>query len=194
MLRISIVSLWRPGMEAHLHWGICVDLQGLQDLELTPPKDVLFIIGDWNAKVGSGVWPWSTKWSRAYANRVLPREHTGHGKHPLLTIQELTLHMKITGCSIPKSDWLHSLQLKLEKLYTIRKIRLEADCSSDHKILIVKFRLILKKVGKNTQSFRYDLNQILNDYTVYVTNIQGIRSDRQCLKNCGRRFITLNRR
>ena len=86
------------------------------------------------------------------------------------------------------------MQLKLEKLYTIRKIRLEADCSSDHKILIVKFRLILKKVGKTTQSFRFDLNQIPNDYTVYVTNIQGIRSDRQGLKNCGRRFIILNRR
>ena len=67
------------------------DLQDL--LELTPKKDVLFIIGDWNAKVESSrdtwsnrqVWPWSTKWSRAKANRVLPREHTGHSKHPLPT-------------------------------------------------------------------------------------------------------------
>ena len=61
------------------------------------------------------------------------------------------------------------MQLKLEKLYTIRKIRLEADCSSDHKILIVKFRLILKKVGKTTRPFRYDLNQIPYDHTVEVT-------------------------
>jgi len=56
----------------------------------------LFIIGDWKAKVGSQetpgnrqVWPWSTKWSRAKANRVLPREHSGHNKHPLSTTQEL---------------------------------------------------------------------------------------------------------
>ena len=38
------------------------------------------------------VWPWSTKWSRSKANRVLPREHTGHSKHPLPTTQEMTTH------------------------------------------------------------------------------------------------------
>ena len=44
------------------------------------------------------VWPWSTKWSRAKANRVLPREckYSGHSKHPLPTIQKITLHMDIT--------------------------------------------------------------------------------------------------
>ena len=69
------------------------DLQDL--LELTPPKDVLFTMGDWNAKVGSQempwynrhIWPWSTEWSRAKANRVLPRECTGHSKNPLPTTQ-----------------------------------------------------------------------------------------------------------
>ena len=45
------------------------------------------------------------KWSRAKANRVLPREHTGHSKHPLPTAQEKTLHMNITRWSIQKSDW-----------------------------------------------------------------------------------------
>ena len=55
------------------------------------------------------VWPWSTKWSRAKANRVLPREHTGHSKHPLPTTQEMTLHMDITRWSTPKSDWLYYL-------------------------------------------------------------------------------------
>ena len=61
------------------------DLQDL--LELTPKKDVLFITGDWNAKVESRdtwsnrkIWPWSTKRSRSKANRVLPRERTGHSK------------------------------------------------------------------------------------------------------------------
>ena len=53
--------------------------------------------------------------------RVLPRECTGHSKHPLSTTQEKTLHMDITRWSTPKSDWLYSLQPKMEKLYTISK-------------------------------------------------------------------------
>ena len=67
------------------------------------------------------VWPWSTKWSRAKANRVLPRERTGQSKHPLPTTQEMTLYMDITRWTIPKSDWLHTLQPKTEKLYTVSK-------------------------------------------------------------------------
>ena len=58
----------------------------------------------------------------------------------------------------------------MEKLYTVSKTRLGADCGSDHELLIAKFRLKLKKIGKTTRSFRYDLNQILYDYTVEVTN------------------------
>ena len=50
------------------------------------------------------------------------------------------------------------------------KTRRGADCGSDHKLLIAKFRLKLKKVGKTTRPFRYDLNQIPYDYTVEVTN------------------------
>ena len=67
------------------------------------------------------IWPWSTKRSRAQVNRVFPREHTGHSKHPLPTTQEKTLHMDITRWSISKSDWLYSLQPKMEKLYTVSK-------------------------------------------------------------------------
>ena len=63
------------------------------------------------------IWPWSTERSRAKANRVLPRECTGDRKHPLPTTQEKTVHMDIT----PKSDWLYSLQPKMEKLYTVSK-------------------------------------------------------------------------
>ena len=76
------------------------DLQEL--LELTPQKDVLSIIGDWNAKVGCQEIPGVTNkfglgmQNRAKANRVLPRECTGHSKHPLPTTQEKTLHMDIT--------------------------------------------------------------------------------------------------
>ena len=56
------------------------------------------------------------------------------------------------------------------KFYTVSKKRLGADCSSDHELLIAKFRLKLKKVGKTTRPFRYDLNQILYGYTVEVRN------------------------
>ena len=55
------------------------------------------------------VWPWSTKWSRVKANRILPREYTGHSKHPFPTTQETTLYMNIIKQSIPKVDWLYSL-------------------------------------------------------------------------------------
>ena len=63
--------------------------------------------------------PWSTEWSRTKANRILPRECTGHNKHPLPTTQEKTLQMDSIRWSTPKSDWLYSLQPKMEKLYTV---------------------------------------------------------------------------
>ena len=58
----------------------------------------------------------------------------------------------------------------MEKLYTVSKNKPETDCSSDHELHIEKFRLKLKKVGKTTRPFRYDLNQIPYDYTMEVTN------------------------
>ena len=58
----------------------------------------------------------------------------------------------------------------MEKLYTVRKTRLGADCGSDQELLIAKFRLKLKKVGKTTRPSRYDLNQIPYDYTLEVTS------------------------
>ena len=116
------------------------------------------------------IWPWSTEWSRAKANRVLPRDCTGHSKHPLPTTQEKTLHMDITRWSTPKSDWLYSLQPKTEKLIQSAKTRLGADCGSDHELLTAKFRLKLKKIGKTTRPFMYNLNQIPYDYTVEMRN------------------------
>ena len=58
----------------------------------------------------------------------------------------------------------------MEKLYTVSKNRLAADCGSDHELLIAKLRLKLKKLGKTTRPFRYDLNQIPYHYTVEMTN------------------------
>ena len=74
------------------------------------------------------------------------------------------------------------------------KTRLGADYGSDHELLVAKFRLKLKKVGKTTRPFRYDLNQIPYDYTVEVTNrFKGLYLIK-CLKNYGWRFVTLYRR
>ena len=103
---IQVYALTSNAEEAEVE-QFCENLQDL--LELTPKTDALLIIGDWNAKVGSQAIPGVTgKFglgvSRAKANRVLPREHNGHSKHPLPTTQEKTLHMDITRWSISKSD------------------------------------------------------------------------------------------
>ena len=74
------------------------------------------------------------------------------------------------------------------------KTRPGADCGSDHELLIAKFRLKLKKVGKTTRPFKYDLNQIPYDYKGEVTNrFKGLDLI-ECLKNYGQKFITLYRR
>ena len=109
-------------------------------------------------------------WSRAKTNRVLPRERTGHSKHPLPTTQEKTLYMDITRWSTPKSDWLYSLQPKMETLYTVNKNKTRSWLWLDHELLITKFRLKFKKVWKTTRPFRYDLNHIPYDYIVEGRN------------------------
>ena len=78
-----------------------------------------------------------------------------------------------------------------EALYSQQKTRLGADCGSDHELLIGKFGLKLKKVGKTTRPFSYDLNQIPYNYTVEVTiRYEGLDLI-ECLKNYGQRFVTL---
>ena len=86
------------------------------------------------------------------------------------------------------------MQPKIEKLYIVSKIRPGADCVSDHVLLIVKFRLKLKKAGKTSRPFRYDLNQIPYDYTVEVRNRFKALDLIECLINYGSRFMTLYRR
>ena len=74
----------------------------------------------------------------------------------------------------------------MEMLYTVSK-------NSDHELLIAKFRLKLKKLGKTTRPFRYDLNQIPYDYRGEVRNrFKGLETE--CLMNYGWRFMTLYRR
>ena len=67
------------------------------------------------------IWPWSTKLSREKANRVLPRESTGHTKYPVPAAQEKALYKDITRWSTLKSDWLYSWQSKMGKPYTVSK-------------------------------------------------------------------------
>ena len=90
---ITVIQVYAPTSNAE-EAEVEQFYEDLQDLlELTPKRDVLFIIGDWNAKSRKSrntwsnrqIWPWNAEWSRAKANRVLQRERTGHSKHPLPT-------------------------------------------------------------------------------------------------------------
>ena len=127
------------------------------------------------------------------ANRVLPRERIDQSKHPLPKTQQKTLHMDITRWPTPKSDWLYSLQSKMETLYTVRKNN-TGRCGSDHELLIAKFRLKLKRVGKTIRPFRYDLSQIPYNYTVEETKRFKRLDLIECLKNYGQGFMTLYRK
>ena len=124
---ITVIQVCAPTTnveEPEFEW-LYDDLQDL--LELTPTKDVLFIIGDWNEKVGTQEIPGIIGKFDLVQNgagqrlTVLSSEHVGHSKHPFLTTKEMTLHMDITRWSILKSDRLYSLQPKMEKVYTFSK-------------------------------------------------------------------------
>ncbi|KAI4585613.1 hypothetical protein MJG53_005847 [Ovis ammon polii x Ovis aries] len=108
---ITVIQAYAPtsnAEEAEVEW-FCEDLQNL--LELTPKKDVLLLIGDWNEKVGNQETPGVTgkfgigEWNEA-GQRLIEfcQEHTGHSKHLLPRTEEKTLHVDITRWSAPKSD------------------------------------------------------------------------------------------
>ena len=128
---ITVIQVYAPtrnAEEAEVEWFY----EDLHDfLELTPKKGYLFHYRGLECKSKKSrdawsnrqVWSWSTEWSRAKANRVLPRECTGYSKHPLPKTQEKIWHMDVTRWSTPKSDWLYPLQPKMEKeaLYSQQK-------------------------------------------------------------------------
>ena len=97
---------------------------------------------------------------------TFPKFWTRHSKHPLPTTQEKTTH----GHHQMVNTEIRFIIFFAAKDGKAAKTRPGADCGSDHELLIAKFRLKCKKVGKTTRPFRYDLNRIPHDYTVEMTN------------------------
>ena len=152
------------------------DLQDL--LELTPQKDVPFIIGDWNAKVGSQETPGVTgKFGLGVQNETGQRLTEFCQENALVTANTLFQQYKgrlyrwtsQDGQYRNQIDYILCSQRWISSIQSAKKSPI-ADCGSDYKLLIAKFRLKLNKVGKTTRPFRYHLNQIPYDYTVEVTN------------------------
>ena len=149
--------------EAEVEWFY----EELQDpLELTPKKDVPFIIGNWNAKVGSQETPGVTgKFGLGVWNEAGQRLIEFYQENELVIANILFQQHKrrlYTWTSSDGQQWNQIDYILCSQRWRSStqsaKIRLGADCGSDHKLLIAKFRLKLKKVGKTTRPFRYDLN------------------------------------
>ena len=176
-LNITVIQVYVQSSnaeEAEVEW-FYEDLQDL--LELIPPKDIFFIIGDWKAKVGSQETPEVIgKLGLGVQNEA------GHG--PTKICQENTLIIANTlfqqhkrwlytwtspdGQYWNQIDYILCSQRWISSIQSA-KTRVGADCGSDHELLIAKFRLKLKKVGKTTRPSWYELNQIPYDYTMEVT-------------------------
>ena len=171
-------------------------------LELTPKKDVLLILVDWNAKPGSQETPGVTgKFGLGLQNEagqrliefcqenslVISNTHFQQHKRRLYT------WTSPDGQPWNQIDYILCSQRWRSSIQSA-KPRLGADCGSDHELFIAKFRLKLKKVGKKTRPFRYNLNQISHGYTVEVTNISKGLDLIECMMNYGWRFMTLYRR
>ena len=175
---ITVIQVYAPNSiteEAEVEW-FYEDLQDI--LELTPKKDVLFITGDWNAKVGSqersGV---TGKFGLGVQNEARQRLIEIYQENAQVIANTLFQQRKRRLYTWTSPDGQHRNQTdyilcsqRWRSSIQSTKIRPGADCGSDHEILITKFRLKLKKVGKTTRPFRYDLNHIPYDYTVEVRN------------------------
>ena len=140
------------------------DLQDL--LELTSKKDVLFIVGDWNAKVGSQETPGVTgKFGLGIWNEAEQRLIEFCQENTLVIANTLFQQHKRKLYTWTSPDSQHQNQIdyilcsqRWRSSIQSAKIRPGADCGSDHELLIAKFRLKLKKVGKTTKPFKYNLN------------------------------------
>ena len=147
-------------------------------MELTPKKDVLFIIGDWNAKVGIQETPGVTgKFGLGVQNEAGQRLVEFFQENALVIANTLFQQHKRRLYTWTSPDGQNQNQIdyivfsqRWRSSIQSAKTRPGADCGSDHELLIAKFRLKLKKVGETTRPFRYDLNQTPYDYTVEVRN------------------------
>ena len=185
--------------EAEVEW-FYEDLQDL--LELTAKKVVLFIIGDWNARVGRQDAPGETgKFGLGVRNEAGRRLIEFCQENTLVIANTLFQQHKRRLYTWTSPDCQHINQIdyilcsqRWRNFIQSAKSRPGADCGSDHQLLNVKFRHKLKKVWKTTPLFRYELNQISYNYTVQVTNrFKGLDLV-ECLKNYGWRFVTLYKR
>ena len=176
------------------------DLQDL--LDLTPKKDVLFIIGDWNVKVGSQETPGvKGKFGLGVWNEAGQRLIEFCKENALVIANTLFQQHNRRLYTWTSPDGQHRIQIdyilcsqRWRSSIQSAKTRPGADCGSDHEYLIAKFRLKLNKVGKTTRPCRYDLNQIPYDYTAKLRNrFKGLDLI-ECLMNYGWRFVTLYRR
>ena len=135
-------------------------------LEVTPQKDVLFIIGDWNAKVGSQETPGVTsKFGLGIQNEAGQRLIEFCQENTLVIVNTLFQQHKrwLYTWTSPDGQYWNQIDYILcshgwRSSIQSAKIRPGADRGSNHELLIVKYRLKLKKVGKTTRPFRYDLN------------------------------------
>ena len=162
---IQVYALTSNTEEAEVE-QVCEDLQDL--LELTPKKDVLFIIGDWNAKVGSQEIPGITgKFSLGIQNEASQRLTEFCQENALVIANTLFQQRKRRLYTWTSPDGQHQNQIdyilccqRWRSSIQSAKTRLKANYGSNHEFLIAKFRLKWKKVGKTTRPFRYNLNQI----------------------------------
>ena len=136
------------------------------------------IIGDWNTKVESQETPGVTgKFGLGMQNEAGQRLIEFCQENALVIANTLFQQHKRRLYTWTSPDGQHQNQIdyilcsqRRRSSIQLAKTRPGADCGSDHELLIAKFRLKLKKVGKTTRSFRYDLNQIPYDYTVDMGN------------------------
>ena len=150
--------------------------EDLQDLELTPKKDVLFIIGDWNGKLGNQEAPGITgQFGLGVQNEAGKRLIKFCQENALVMANTLFQQHKRRLYTWTSPEGQHQNQIdyilcsqRWRNYIQSAKTGPGADCGLDNEILFAKFRLKLKKVG--TRPFRYDLNQIPNDYTEEVRN------------------------
>ena len=173
-----VIQVYAPNSnaeEAEFKW-FYEDLQDL--LEPTTKWDVLFIIGDWNAKVGSQETPGVTgKFGLGVQNEEGQRliefcqENALVIANTLFQQHERRLYIWTLpgGQYWNQIDYILCSQRWRSSIQSV-KARPRADCGSDHELLIAKFRLKLKKVGKTIRPFSYDLNQIPYNYTLELRN------------------------